>query len=191
MHFQTSVRNHLLVLRRWKLFAATLKRICNDSLTDVLYSVLCTVVEAHWRASNQKMYVVYPRKTLHHAVIWNRHHTWKYIHNREKTGKIWKGCSVIPEYCRHCTWKYHVKSYIGSRSLCGLTVRHIYKWRYIGLFGAYGKVRNGNWKRETEMKTEMEMQPFSCCSPSKIHVLFAFLCIPEPSPPPVFNCLLC
>ena len=56
---------------------------------------------------------------------------------------------------------------------------------------------NGNWRLETEVETEVETemktQPLSCCSPSKIHVLLAFvpLGIPEPSQPPVFDRLLC
>ena len=32
-----------------------------------------------------------------------------------------------------------------------------------------------NWKLETELETEMEMQPLRRCSPSKIHVLLAFV----------------
>ena len=27
------------------------------------------------------------------------------------------------------------------------------------------------WKLKAELETEIEMQPLSCCSPSKIHVL--------------------
>ena len=48
------------------------------------------------------------------------------------------------------------------------------------------------WKLEMELETEMETQPFSCCSPRKICVLLAFVPgSPELSLPPVFDHLLC
>ena len=54
------------------------------------------------------------------------------------------------------------------------------------------EMETGNWKLETELETEMETQPFSCCSPREVRVVLAFLPgSPELSSPPVFHDLLC
>ena len=56
--------------------------------------------------------------------------------------------------------------------------RHTYGKARNGNENGNWKLETGNWKLEKELETEMEMQSSSCCSPSKIHVLLAF--VPSP-----------
>ena len=91
------------------------------------------------------------------------------------------------------------------------TCRHMYQWRYMGLFGAYGKVGNGNWKRKLKWKQKWKcnlsaavvLARFMCClrsyaflSPPHLQLLiacFASLALlpqpPRPLPPPSISVL--